>query len=543
VRFGFQNKSLSLPFGAGMAVIALALAAGCDKKSRRDDVEILRVPTTPLTPPSATTTVVTRPAAPLRRSAETLSGMDDAAFAQAMLAASTRPRLRFSATREDGQTQLHAAGAEGDKAGGEMLRQLGFAVDGGTWSRWLKPNEKAAFDARILALLQERAKSAEQSYWRLNEARHPGRLLQRSTGAAGDLAAPGQLVYTGHALDVAFTDAGREPRHFLVLRDAAGRTVYARGGRLYIDDNGRVALAGQELAGRLQPVSTETDEVRIDARGAVTAYANGTPADAGRLQVVTLKNFKRDGDFYLPAEGEVEESTAAVLRSGHLEFPALDRAAEIQTLAALLSESRMLEDLQTVLAQATARPAPVVINPAAGNGPVAAPAGPVVIHADLPWTAEHLKLLGINLERTPGRLTIAADNDREALSAATVKVMQVLRLRMSLHEQNLRNAERVRDSENRLNPYRRKTVRIGEKGEPVEEVDSAPLPKTYKPGDPNADPEGFIVMPNVNKTVETTEFQAAAEEYLLMRAVAARLAPNNIFPDPPKLPAAKPEAP
>jgi flagellar basal body rod protein FlgC len=525
-----------LPRAAFAAFVAVGLS-GCPKQARREQsVEVIRVP--PARPESTlANSASARPAAPLRRSAQTLTGGDDAAYAQALIIAGTRTRFVFSGVKEDGQTVLQASGTltDADKGIGDVLLQLDFKAEpNATWTRWVKPNERAALDARIGTLLQDRTRWADQILWWLSEAREPGRLLQqRKDDPVSPLLVPGRLVYTGHPLDVAFADAGHGPRHFLAVRDSAGRTAYARGGRLYVDENGKLSLNGGEVLGRLQLIPADADEVLIDGSGAVSAMVAGVKSDVGRLQIVSLRNFQRAGDLYLPRDDEPSAAEGAMLRTGHLEFPALDRDALIVALASVLCERRTLEDLQAALAHAAARPAPGVVNPAGGPAPRP---GPVVIHADLPWTAEHLKLLGVNLERTPGRLTIAADNEPEALAAAAVKVMQVLRLRMNLHEQNLRNAERVRDSEGRLNPYRRKIVRIGEKGEPVEEVDNAALPKTYKPGDANADAEGFVVMPNVNKTVETTEFKAAADEYLLMRAVVQRIAPNHVFPDPPPLP-------
>jgi flagellar basal body rod protein FlgC len=544
VRFGLGMKPCKLLWRAALAAPALMLFSGCNEHARRDDgTSRLQLPPTrmetPATPGASSSRPATLPPA-LRRSSDVIESGADAFAAKALLQAGTRARLSFSGSREDGQTLLRASGDSGRTAD-ELLKQLGFKAEGGAgWVRWVKAFEREELETRVNTLLQNRVQQAAQIQTRLAEALKPGRLLFQKPNEPALV--PGRLVYTGHPLDAAFSDTGNDPQFFLAVKDATGHIRYARGGRLYVAENGRLALLGGEAQGRLQNIAPDAEEVRLSPNGSVTAYSGGAATQIGRLQIARLKNALPAGDFCQPGNGAAQEDTeAAPLRCGHLEFPAIDNEAEIQALAAALGERRMLEDLQAALAHASARPAPVLANPAAGGAPAAA--GPVVIHADLPWTAEHLKLLGINLERTPGRLTLAADNDPEALASAVVKVLQVLRQRMGLHEQNLRNADRIRDSENRLNPYRRKTIHIGEKGEPVEELDNTPFPKTYKPGDPNTDAEGFIVMPNVNKTVETTEFQAAAEEYALARAVAARLAPNHVFPDPPRLPRAKPEAP
>ena len=77
---------------------------------------------------------------------------------------------------------------------------------------------------------------------------------------------------------------------------------------------------------------------------------------------------------------------------------------------------------------------------------------------------------------------------------------------------------------------------IGPQGNLVEGVDKSELPKNYKPGDPDAGPDGFVVLSNVNKAVESEDFKGTIDEYKLVRTALERIAPKHVFPDPPAAP-------
>ena len=141
---------------------------------------------------------------------------------------------------------------------------------------------------------------------------------------------------------------------------------------------------------------------------------------------------------------------------GHLEYPAIDADKVGRELSDALARRRTLEDLFAALEKKGER------DGASAASSQTSP--PIVIYADIPLAAEHLTLLGVNVERAPGRATIPVASDAETTVAAFVKVLQVLQLRIATHEQNLRNADRIRDAEGRLNPYRRKVVRLGAQG-------------------------------------------------------------------------------
>jgi flagellar basal-body rod protein FlgC len=311
-------------------------------------------------------------------------------------------------------------------------------------------------------------------------------------------------------------------------------SLYARGGRLFVDADWTLRLGEIKPAGEWKRVPAETDRISVRPDGQVLASLHdGTSLELGWLRVVRLAAFRP-----IAQEGAVESTAApqpvaltaseSPLLAGHLEYGDIEHFAPAAQSGYLLTARQVLAEMLRALNQPNAAPKAAAASAGAG--------GPIVIHADLAWTEQHLKALGVPAERTPGHTVIPLDNDPQKVANALAKVLQVLRLRLAIHAQNLRNADRARDAENRLNPYRRKVIKIGPQGEAVEEADPSPFRKVYKPGDPDADADGNITLPNVNSALETTDFQAAAEEYKLVRACMERLAPQQIFPDPPPLP-------
>ena len=108
------------------------------------------------------------------------------------------------------------------------------------------------------------------------------------------------------------------------------------------------------------------------------------------------------------------------------------------------------------------------------------------------------------------------------------------RLRMDLISQNIANANTTR-TENGT-PYRRKVLlfeqrgggksfsdylsgqsksAIGGGGVRVVKIaeDSSPLKKVYDPGNPDADKEGYVSMPNVDITTEMVNMISATRSY------------------------------
>lgn len=129
----------------------------------------------------------------------------------------------------------------------------------------------------------------------------------------------------------------------------------------------------------------------------------------------------------------------------------------------------------------------------------------------------------------------AMDTSASALTAQ--------RLRMEVAAANLANAESTRTPEG--GPYRRRLVRLGERpaepprgdswgrslalaaGMPSGQhagagggtrvlaiaEDPAPLRREYRPGHPDADASGYVLLPNVNPALEMVELIAASRAY------------------------------
>jgi len=114
------------------------------------------------------------------------------------------------------------------------------------------------------------------------------------------------------------------------------------------------------------------------------------------------------------------------------------------------------------------------------------------------------------------------DIGRNALSAQ--------RLRMDIISQNIANAETTKTADG--TPYKRKLVVFEEKttfkqvlgekrgrnsfeGVAVAKVveDDTPLTPIYDPTHPDADENGYIYMPNVDRTKETLDMMAATRSY------------------------------
>ena len=491
--------------------------------------------------------------APLRRTATAFMDMGMPAWARETLPDPFAALSVSAMTGPGGGLRLWAAVAWRQEKDNEIVaaefRKLGFKPypaqggDGRFWERAVASGEHAAFGKDVLVRLEDVTRRMDRIEALALQARQPGWLVWRGEAEPRKVL-PGRLVYTGHPMDVALADAGADPHLFFVAEGRDPLTggplrVYLRGGPLFVADDSTLGLGNCKPAGEWKKVSADAEQVIVHPDGAVVALTRGGPTlELGKLQVVRLAAFKPS-----PLPGAVEGAVApepvvlqgseSLLRVGHLEFANADGLYSPQEFLPLLVSWRTLKEAARALAQAVTPTA----TPAGGQSTLQ---GPLVVHADLAWTDQHLKALGVPVERTPGRTTIALGNDPQKAVDALTKVLEVLRQRMAIHDQNLRNAERIRDAENRLNPYRRKILKLGPQGEAVEEADQSPFPKVYKAGDPNADADGYVTMPNVNRALETAEFQAAAEEYRLVRACMERLAPQQIFPDPLPLPP-KPE--
>lgn len=109
------------------------------------------------------------------------------------------------------------------------------------------------------------------------------------------------------------------------------------------------------------------------------------------------------------------------------------------------------------------------------------------------------------------------------------------RLRIDVIADNIANAETTRsgsiDENGRPLPYRKKNVVLEAIPSPFFSIfkgmenntpgvrvkaiveDQSPFPLVYKPGHPNADPQGYVRMPNVNVVEEMVDLISATRSY------------------------------
>ena len=101
-------------------------------------------------------------------------------------------------------------------------------------------------------------------------------------------------------------------------------------------------------------------------------------------------------------------------------------------------------------------------------------------------------------------------------------------LRMNVIARNIANANTSRTESGQ--PYRRQQVVLsteqeGLVGVSVEEVVAdmlSPFKRVYQPGHPDADKDGYVLMPNVNLPVEMMHMVAASRAYQANAAVLKR---------------------
>jgi flagellar basal-body rod protein FlgC len=109
------------------------------------------------------------------------------------------------------------------------------------------------------------------------------------------------------------------------------------------------------------------------------------------------------------------------------------------------------------------------------------------------------------------------DSLRIAASGMTAE-----RLRMDVIAENLANASTTRTAEG--GPYRRKEVVLSEGGTSFEQVlkgvkvsgvvdDPSPLRRVHDPGHPDADRDGFVLLPNVTPVTEMVDLITASRGY------------------------------
>jgi flagellar basal-body rod protein FlgC len=109
-------------------------------------------------------------------------------------------------------------------------------------------------------------------------------------------------------------------------------------------------------------------------------------------------------------------------------------------------------------------------------------------------------------------------NAAMAVAASAIRAQQA---RMRIIAENIANADSTAATPD-SDPYRRQTpvfqtkvIDGGAKGVAMTriEVDQSPFRKEYDPGNPAADGQGFVKMPNIEPMVETLDMREAQRAY------------------------------
>jgi len=95
-------------------------------------------------------------------------------------------------------------------------------------------------------------------------------------------------------------------------------------------------------------------------------------------------------------------------------------------------------------------------------------------------------------------------------------------MRLRIISENLANAQSTATQPGG-DPYRRKTVVFANELDRLAGVelvtidkvrrDTAPFPTEYRPGDPGANPSGYVKLPNVNAIIEMADMREANRSY------------------------------
>lgn len=106
--------------------------------------------------------------------------------------------------------------------------------------------------------------------------------------------------------------------------------------------------------------------------------------------------------------------------------------------------------------------------------------------------------------------------DLKAITGVSASALRAQSLRMRVIAENLANADSVASTPGGT-PYRRKLAVLRPDGGGVQvqsiRTDKGDFARTYQPGHPAADANGYVLKPNVNGLVETADMKAAQRSY------------------------------
>lgn len=504
---------------AGAAFVPLC---GCNQNELRARVEQVeaRVNAAPPEQQQPKPAVISAPSIPLRRSAETLDDWNRKINGELLAAAAGVGMVFHAEVLDNDDVRIVSAKAPFGKETADFLKSLNFQNNADVWTRRFRRREIDDTDAKIrkkLSQVEQDLQSAVSETSRL----YPG----KAAVTAEHKPVAGALVYTGNAQDVAVSPSAPD---VFILTSAK---VYVRGGRLSVGGDGVIKLDGASLNDMgIKEVPADAASMGVSGDGTISANSiNGVQSNLGRLLVVQIKEVDALGGGFVPHAGATVNAQPAgspPLLPGHLEVP--DVAAKLEALHLQL---RAKAALVSLLESFTS-----VEEPTPSTTPVEAPRVPLVLHSAMQQrTVEHLKALRVPITVAGDAATVGQGSTAEQLVPAMAIALNGLKRSMALHEENMPHAGKARDLEGRLSPYRRKYIEI-EKGEAVEKTDMSELPKNYKPGDPDAGADGNVVLSNVNRAAEISEYKRDIEDYKMLREALLRLDARQVFPEAPKGP-------
>jgi flagellar basal-body rod protein FlgC len=171
--------------------------------------------------------------------------------------------------------------------------------------------------------------------------------------------------------------------------------------------------------------------------------------------------------------------------------------------------------------------------PAAPATPAAEEIRELIVLDPLDWSAKYLEAGGLAVKRVDGsvRLTLS---DRATSVAVISGACLALRRRMTLIAGNVSNAETTRlpttPAGAPAQPYRRKVLAVTAGGALEVVEDKSDFRTAYRPGHPDADKDGNVLLPNVYLAVEMHEWRSSQREYEVLRLALTALSPVHFAP-------------
>ena len=168
-----------------------------------------------------------------------------------------------------------------------------------------------------------------------------------------------------------------------------------------------------------------------------------------------------------------------------------------------------------------------------GPEPVKRSKREMVLLDSLDWSAGYLEAGGVKLKRVDGSVRLQTP-DPERAAAVLAGACLALRRRLALIGENVSNAETTRlpatPAGAPARPYRRKVLSVTAAGALEVVEDKSGLRKAYRPGHPDADKAGNVLLPNVYVAVELHDWRASCREYEVLRLALAVISNRYVAP-------------